>query len=247
MKYAKKMKLVEIDDIPQSTSHNHVLLSDEQFTAPRTLSMLDNYMKIILERTDISDGEKWQLYSQTLQKYLNHMKRSEVPNLNGQQFDSSISRDHTPYTFNNRLSDHDISGIFPMKPSIENISQPTVRAFFEQAKISDANSVFTRRMSDPIHSHQNDSDIITPTTPTQFSSPEAMSIGRPSITSSMETTRNVAMRRRKKRGHEHNMTAIHPYKVAPREVVIAAPPNLSPKQLYRNRNPALYWEASNAK
>jgi hypothetical protein len=48
MKYAKKMKLVEIDDnsYHSSTSDQpyQSLPSDEKFAAPRTLSMLDSSM-----------------------------------------------------------------------------------------------------------------------------------------------------------------------------------------------------------
>lgn len=77
MKYAKKMKLVDIDDVTHSSSgpSNHSMPSDDNFITPRILSLLDNAMNDILNRSDVDDGEKWILYNQSLQRYLNHMKK----------------------------------------------------------------------------------------------------------------------------------------------------------------------------
>lgn len=252
MKYAKKMKLVEIDDNSQvPTDQSYLSLpSDENVTAPRILSILDNFMNAILNRHDINDGEKWTLYNQALQRYLNHIKKSNVQNSVNQQSPNNIpfddqDRRHTPDTFNNRISDHNISGVFPMKTSIENISEPIVRDFFEQARMRDENP-----FSPSTISAESLDDSIPPNLHKSPKSPlhEAMSI---SIPTSQEA-RNVTNRRRKgKRGAAHDMTRIHPYKVT--AIDNALPPqNLEPRQLYRDRrqpqsNFEFYWESTKAK
>lgn len=73
MKYAKKMKLVDIDD--DTTRSSSLQPSDSEFMTPRILSTLDGSMNEILSRRDIDDSEKWILYNQTLQKFLNYMKK----------------------------------------------------------------------------------------------------------------------------------------------------------------------------
>lgn len=237
------MKLVDIDAVVQPCS----LPSDENLTAPRILPMLDNSMNTILNRNDISDGAKWTLYNQTLQKYLYHMKKTNVQKPSTQQSphsNISVPRHHTPDTFSNRISDHDISGIFPMKPSIEDISQPNVRQFFEQARLSDPyhrqhESNQLSPISQPSHNDSlmglDMSPILTP--------PQSMSIEIQQPEKSYVTVRN-----RKKRSAQHDNTAVHPHKVVSKEVVMALPANLQPTQLYRNRNrPDFYWQTTNAK
>lgn len=264
MKYAKKMKLVEIGDVAEAYTDRD-LPSDENLTAPRILSMLDISMNTILNRNDISDGEKWALYNQALQKYLYHMKKTYAQNsstkqslhsnsidvLNSDQqlpdtSDTFSNRVHTPEVFSKRISEHDISGIFPINPSIENITQPSVREFFRQARLSDPihRQRETNQLSPISHISFNDSASnfhISPTSASS-SSPQQMSIDIQSPEKSRVTTR-----RPKKRGAANDITGIHPYKVVTKEVIVGPPPNLQPTQLYRNRNPPLYWQPTTAK
>lgn len=70
------MKLVEIDDkgLPPPV-HNRQHIDDESYLKPRVLSTLDRIMNEIL-RAQMSDSDKWKLYSQALRRYLNHTKVS---------------------------------------------------------------------------------------------------------------------------------------------------------------------------
>lgn len=71
------MKLVECNEpvtmqnicLPLATTP-----SDADFTKPKLLYNLDNSMEKILRMKNVSDREKWNLYSRSLEKYLNHVK-----------------------------------------------------------------------------------------------------------------------------------------------------------------------------
>lgn len=172
MKFAKKMKLVDIDDDISHTSiasTQQLLPTDDNFTAPRMLSILDNSMNSILNRHDIDDGEKWALYNQTLQRYLNYMKKQRTQNFNTQHT-QNFNTQHIPqpeinvqnqltHSFDGRISDNDISGISPMRDSLDSISNTRVRNFFEQARQSSQNSNATAQSSPISH---NVSDISMP-------------------------------------------------------------------------------------
>lgn len=252
------MKLVEIGDVGQGYADQPLpsLPTDENLTAPRILSMLDKSMNAILNQNDISDGEKWILYNQTLQKYLYHMKNAHAQKSNTQQLSHNIpidvleSRHHTPDTFNNRLTGQDISGIFPIKPSISDITQPNVREFFEQARLSDPNMYqpAPNQLSPISRLSRNESLSSLDMSPTTLSPtqplPQSMSIDIHTPERS-----NVTQRRRpQKRGASADITAVHPSKVISKEVIVGAPQNLQPTQLYRNRNQTdFYWKTTNAK
>lgn len=233
MKYAKKMRLVDIDDdIAQPVYQPQP--SDDNFTAPRILSTLDKSMHDILNRHDIDDGEKWALYNQILQRYLNHLKKTRQPVIavdTNPQYEANGQRIHTPEAFNGNISNN-ISGIFPIGDSLEGISQPNVRNFFECARRSDVNQPQHSSAVSPISSaHQS------PLRPLDIS-PEYI----PQPLMSKRTTD----RRAPKRGARHVMTNEIPHKV------IAIPNNITPRRLFRNRAPAqsnydFYWEATNAK
>lgn len=257
MKHAKKMKLVEIDDVPQPfTDHSYLSLqSDENFKAPRVLSMLDNSMNAILHRGDINDGEKWALYNQTLQKYLYHMKKSHAQNSTAQQFNRStiqplncnqsvVSEPHyqTPEAFINRIPELNISGIFPINPSIAGISEPTVKEFFEKARLSGINR------SSISHESLDETSVSLPDLTMQPQEQEEMSIA--AITP--EKMENVTTRyRAKKRNALRDMTIVHPYKVVAKERQ-PVPQNIQPTQLYRDRkqpqsNYDFIWNNTNAR
>lgn len=246
MKYAKKMKLVEIDDNSQLSSLS--MPTDENFSTPRILSILDNSMNGILNRHDINDGEKWTLYNQVLQRYLNHIKKLNAKNSVNEQLSNSVQfndQEHhrTPDTFDNRISNNNISGIFRMKPSIDNISQPTVREFFEQARQRDAiHSSPVSPISFQSLDESNASLNNLPQTPEQTQ----MSISLPQT----DKMRNVTKRQRK-RAAAFDLTRIHPNKVCTTYNAQQLQ-NLQPKQLYRNRQAPqskydFIWESTKAK
>lgn len=136
------MKLVEIADNMHTACSNIPRIDDDSYLKPRVLSTLDSVMSEIL-RAPISDGDKWTLYSQSLQKYLNHAKvTTKKPDCN---FSYSPNNKETipvdEETFNFSLGSIseaprlDMSVISPIRDSIDSISQPTVRNFFERARV----------------------------------------------------------------------------------------------------------------
>lgn len=154
MKYARKMKLVPFDDDSAMNRTHSDGLSDKHFVTPRVLSTLDGVMNEILRRSDLNDGDKWRLYNQSLQRYLNFVKRNQQKNdsvitPNHRKNASAESLDHlnelqsecvdrndTIDTFLNQFSPNEISGIMPIRDSLDSISQPAVRSFFEKARES---------------------------------------------------------------------------------------------------------------
>lgn len=205
------MKLVDIDDMSHHSANQSYLAlpSDEKFTASRTLSMLDNSMNAILNRSDINDGEKWALYNQTLQRYLNHMRKTQKSNTQqfprNIQFNDEDQSNHTPEAFNNCISDHDITGIFPIRDSIETITQPNVRQFFHQARQSDAN-----QLSPIQHMSLDNNSMIN------FNRSPELQQHQPMPILTTKRTEKIIPNRTRKRGASKNMTGIHPYKVLSR-------------------------------
>lgn len=140
MKYAKKMKLIEVDDINIEPHGNSNHIDDENYSKPRVLSPLDNVMNEILHTSFISDAEKWRVYSQALQRYLNHVKitskkinySTPYPDTNNKNI--SIPALDDTEKFNFTIPDVDMSGLYPIRDSLDSISQPIVRNFFQAAR-----------------------------------------------------------------------------------------------------------------
>lgn len=155
MKFAKKMQLVEIGDMAQPTrTNNNIYADDESYSKPRVLSSLDNIMNEIL-KAPMSDGDKWKLYSQALHRYLNHAKfasrntdhnisqtvgdNETDPSAIENPFNFSSITNFPPHSFDiphssRDNSQFDVSGVSRMRDSLESISQPSVRNFFESYK-----------------------------------------------------------------------------------------------------------------
>lgn len=157
MKYTKKMKLVEINDNNNSSYANtSKFIDDEVYSKPRNLSSLDDAMNEIL-RSPISDVEKLQLYSQALQKYLNHIKvtaRNIEPSIsypkNNKErhlsVEDSFNCSLQPFEMNGRDSfinsignatrpqSLEMSGVQTIRDSLDSITQPIVRNFFENVR-----------------------------------------------------------------------------------------------------------------
>lgn len=225
MKYAKKMKLVDIDDVTHSSSgpSNHSMPSDDNFITPRILSLLDNAMNDILNRSDVDDGEKWILYNQSLQRYLNYMKKTRSPNINTQhatntQLSGSEQWNRSLNPFDSHTSDHNLTGIVPIRDSIDNISQPNVRQFFEHAR--ESISPIAHISSEPSLSAMDIPDL----------SPLQQQLSRKKTPSRIRAV---------KRNASQNLSGRPPNKVVPRS-------------LFRERRQAQsrfqpYWEATNAR
>lgn len=141
------MKLVEIDENNFSSySNNAAQIDDDSYSKPRVMPTLDSAMNEIL-RAPISDGDKWKLYSQTLQRYLNHAKftaRKIDTNYSyldkAENKNDSIPPSQPENTFDisfdgvSPTSLFNMSGISNIRDSIDGISQPSVRNFFEKAR-----------------------------------------------------------------------------------------------------------------
>lgn len=255
MKYAKKMKLVDIDDTSQPCTQQSKLPTDDDFMAPRIFSTLDSFMNGILNRRDINDGEKWILYNQALQKYLSHMKSLRTKNSSAQLPTNHIQSDQnysnvTPSPFNKNISDADITGIFPIRDSIDTISNPAVRSFFEQMRDSDGNnggmSQLSPHQQSPLainHSLDGELNRISPSHHNLPTTPEGIfndDVSMRSLEKLLTTPdRNkAAPKRAAKRAALQDMSGAAPDKVR--------------AQLYRTRNAPqsryeFYWRTSNAK
>lgn len=71
MEFTKKMILVDPDTIQRLKQHESV--------QPNTLSLLDQEMKDVLNNSKLGDHEKWSLYNQILQRYLNIINNTRNP------------------------------------------------------------------------------------------------------------------------------------------------------------------------
>lgn len=174
MKYAKKMKLVDIGEVSAiEKNYSSGIISDSDYVQPRMLSSLDRVMRGILERKDLDDGSKWTLYNQTLHRYLNFVKNQQnqqpqqqsLQSENDHQLiDSSLDLNHSfnsidftttdsnttdfNHTFNRSIdsskgssSNSRISGINPLRDSLDSIAAPKVREFFANVRDNAANTV----------------------------------------------------------------------------------------------------------
>lgn len=156
------MRLVEIDGINSSTCANYGnRIDDDSYSKPCVMSTLDNAMNEIL-MAPMPDGEKWKLYTQTLQRYLNHSKFnsrkidsnfSYPKNNNGSK---NITFQPAENSFNLSLENFsptqqfDMSGVDYLRDSLDSISQPAVRNFFEKARELNSHASVSSPSSSPI-------------------------------------------------------------------------------------------------
>lgn len=140
------MKLVEVDDNNNISSPVNACtaVDDDNYSKPRILSTLDSVMNKILNAPSISYTDKWLLYSQALQRYLNHVKMNSqktidklpIPETNIS--DNAVLDDKFNYLIPRiNISNTDMSGIEPIRDSLDSITQPAVRSFFERARNKD--------------------------------------------------------------------------------------------------------------
>lgn len=255
MKYAKKMKLIDIDDDTASSNREssyQALQSDDKFTASRTLSFLDNSMNDILNRSDIDDNEKWLLYNQTLQKFLAYMKStrttstkpSTIHHQSAQSFSSIPDERNISYSpFDRHISDNNISGIFPLRDSLDSITQPVVKEFFQNARVNDPKTNALQSQLSPI-SHNTSNNLQLPSSPntSMHQSISQNNVTMPSVHNTPSPIPQIegTKKRAPKRNASHSiLSGVPASKVLPRS-------------LYRNRRPVkprhvFYWEPTNAK
>lgn len=148
MKYTKKMKLVELrreDARVIPSVHGDMTVSDDNYSKPKVLSLLDKQMSVILQNDNKSDFDKWSLYKQTLQRYLNFIENGKAQTIQSNMANYKEAKPNDT-SFDSSLLGNDISGIFPLenvsRNSLDNISMPSVREFFE--KVRDKSSSFTQ-------------------------------------------------------------------------------------------------------
>lgn len=256
MKYAKKMKLIDIDDdgaTPyQSNNLYQTMQSDKKFMEPRTLSMLDNSMNDILNRGDMADGEKWILYNQTLHRFLNYMKNARSP-ITIEKTSSQAMQNTTPQfdrrnqtinAFDGHISDNSLNGIFPMRDSIESISQPNVRDFFQQIRNIPANTSVNQSSPVAAISDQPITHSVSPMDHDFEELPLSPQIQQPPKRKTL-TRKKSPERRATKRLANPNISGVPPRKVAQKTA-------MTPRELFRVRKPTrsyneVYWEKTNAK
>lgn len=84
MKYGRKMVLLDYnshENQPQQQNINEksfINTSSVDTSQNLVLSFLDQDMKTILNRTDITDIEKWRLYNEALSRYLFHIRKQQA-------------------------------------------------------------------------------------------------------------------------------------------------------------------------
>ena len=160
------MKLVELDSIDQTNNdfiHTSSPISDETYSKPYVLSALDRLMNDILKKSGLSDGEKWQLYNQTLQRYLNFVKaqskekNSASTSIQTKSCDSNLDDTRRDFTLL-RDSSFNMSGVEPIRDSLDTISVPVVRDFFMNAREkNDPLNASWRSLPSPQPQHQQPS------------------------------------------------------------------------------------------
>lgn len=133
------MRLIEMDDNGNTTqvyANSNNQIDDDNFLKPRVLSTLDNVMSEILKTQNTTDVDKWYLYSQALQKYLNYVKMNSKKVDNNSSYPDNNSKiiQQPEDRLNNSFLQFDISGVEPFRDSLDSISQPVVRNFFEKAR-----------------------------------------------------------------------------------------------------------------
>lgn len=101
MKHARKMVLVDFDKVSEDNSENLKTSPDDTASNENhddenlALSFLDLEMNNILGRKDLSDNDKWRLYSQALERHLFHIRSKQQNEANDiKQFNGMLNNIH---------------------------------------------------------------------------------------------------------------------------------------------------------
>lgn len=138
MKYSRKMKLVDVDNILSEQRENQI--------TETSLSKLDKNMKRILDLENISDDQKLKLYNSELQKYIFFYKQQKKP----KEFKIEYDDD------NEKIFEKNLNNI---KKEIEN-SQPSSDYEFDHSLLTDDdedNEPKPPKTSTPFKDHTKDS------------------------------------------------------------------------------------------
>lgn len=132
MKFAKKMRLVEFDSTAPNLEHMYnQLLPDNEYAKPRVLSKLDSSMSEILNRNDIPDSKKLIFYNELLRKYLHFTNKNNSAHL------VQSNNDVIPpsnFDLGDSFTQRSMTDLLPGRDSLDNITQPSVRDFFESLR-----------------------------------------------------------------------------------------------------------------
>lgn len=147
MKYTKKMRLVEIDDVEgENTKKDSQYMytindSDDAYTKAKVLSSLDKEMSSILRNNEMNDYDEWNLYKRSFQRYMNFIENTKKPEniLNTTtSSDKKKQKDWLNNTYNSFNTDHPprYTRVFdteipPQRDSIDKVTSQPVREFFE--------------------------------------------------------------------------------------------------------------------
>lgn len=154
MKYAKKMKLVEIDNDSsndKSVIRCEITPSDARYAEPKVLTVLDEAMNEILKENDLNDSDKWTVYNQVLQRYQAFLKNRS----DGDAFSIVSNKSENPLELNRSMSDE--SGVSPFVDTINTISAPSVKSFFERARKNDVTE--SPLLSPILHNRSLENDL----------------------------------------------------------------------------------------
>lgn len=137
------MKLVEFDD--NNLSSSKIEYSDEQYRAPRVLQHLDKEMGQILQMSNLSDTEKLSFYNQVLRRYLVFVNQAR--HIHQAKSKEEDENDHLQQSllFNESGCTRD---------SIDAISQPSVKKFFESLRDASMNDGSAQNTLFPLSSTQ---------------------------------------------------------------------------------------------
>lgn len=176
MKYAKKMRLVEINDDEYTNTHTknidqHIYTmndSDDTYFKPKVLSSLDKEMDAILRNSEMNEYDKWNLYKRTLHKYLNFI---DTTRKSGNVSDTSSNKEKNQKDWlNNTFTEHPprYTRVFdtaasPKRDSLDKVTAPLVREFFENIRASGKRDNHSPRVnesqtSSPLNSADDEMD-----------------------------------------------------------------------------------------
>lgn len=130
MKFAKKMKLVECDDVASDIHQTIQKPSNTEFLDPKTLFNLDLEMNKILSKNGYTDSEKWTLYNQALMRYLQISKQTRPAIENTKNTYREDFADFANSTYHSTSE----NPLYKTRDSLESIKSSKVRDFFVKAR-----------------------------------------------------------------------------------------------------------------
>lgn len=168
MKHAKKMMLIEApsESTTPNQEHHTILIESndpEKYVRANNIPDLNKELKIILNRTNLSDREKWVKYNQILQRYLFFLNEEKQKNSFNSIFRKNNPFDSAPTTTSVKNLHNPI---FPNVRQFPNMTELTVnKKTFENSRNS--NNIY----DEDIHINENENEK-TPTEASNLKSDE---------------------------------------------------------------------------